>query len=142
MCSSAINNQQLYAHQAQQLEHVLEQLLSLSLKFGETLIVTNADHLWVTESTRQFAPRVATFLSRIPIISARVKYEGIFPNDVFAWKRETFREIIGVRIARSRPGALLNLVVLGDSPSEMEAAHSSTSGVVSAVKTVKFKESP
>lgn len=144
MCSSAINNQQLYAHQAQQLECVLEQLLSLSLRLGETLIVTNADQLWVTESARQFTPRVAAFLSRIPIISARVKYEGIYPNDVFAWKRETFREVIGARVARSRPGSLLNLVVLGDSPSEMEAAHSSTLGVglFSTVKTVKFKENP
>lgn len=142
MCSSAINANQLMPHQAQQLETLLEQALNLSMKLGETIIVTNADELWVIESTRRFCPRVMPLLSRMSVISARRKYEAQFPRDVFAWKRETFREVVAERRSRSLSG--LNLVVLGDSPAEMEAAQTSTVGlgVPVAIKTVKFKETP
>lgn len=141
MCSSAINANQLLLHQAHQLEAVLEQVLTLSMRLGETCIVTNADELWVLESTRRFAPRVLPLLSQIPVVSARRKYERSCPGDVFAWKRETFREVLAAR--RSSPLAL-NLVVLGDSPAEMEAAQTATLGMMvpMVIKTVKFKEAP
>ena len=56
------------------------------------LLSRNADDLWVFESTRRFAPNVQPIMSQIPILSARRKHEANFPGDVFAWKRETFRE--------------------------------------------------
>jgi len=144
MCSSAINANQLTLHQAQQLESLLEQVLTLSFRLGETCIVTNADELWVIESTRRFAPRVMPLLSQMRVISARRRWETTFPGDVFAWKRETFREVLAPRIAYPAPGASLNLVVLGDSPAEMEAAQTGLAGAQQpmAVKTVKFKETP
>merc|ERR1711972_542286 len=138
MCSSAINSNQLQVHPAQQLESMLEHVLTLSMKLGETCIVTNADELWVLESTRRFAPRVLPLLSQINVVSARRKYERTFPGDVFAWKRETFREVLA---GRKETSGGMNLVVLGDSPAEMEAAQSASLRLPhqSVIKTVKFK---
>lgn len=141
MCSTAINSGRLAAGSAPQLEVLLEESLMNSMALGETLIVTNADDLWVFESTRRFAPRVLSLLSQLPIISARRRQEANFPGDVFAWKRETFREILTNR--NTTHG--LNLVVLGDSPSEIEAAQTATYGLgihPLLIKTVKFKEAP
>jgi len=148
MCSSAINANQLLSHQAAQLEAVLEQVLSASMQLGETCIVTNADELWVLESTRRFCPRVLPLLSQINVISARRKYERSCPGDVFAWKRETFREVLASRKGAAQfaggVGSSLNLIVLGDSPAEMEAAQTSTIGAMYPliIKQVKFKEIP
>jgi len=148
MCSSAINANQLLPHQAAQLEGVLEEVLSTSMQLGETCIVTNADELWVLESTRRFCPRVLPLLSQISVISARRKYERSCPGDVFAWKRETFREVLASRKGAAQVvgsiGSSLNLVVLGDSPAEMEAAQTSTMGAMYPliIKQVKFKEIP
>mmetsp|Transcript_96643 Transcript_96643/g.171875 ORF Transcript_96643/g.171875 Transcript_96643/m.171875 type:complete len:391 (+) Transcript_96643:33-1205(+) len=143
MCSSAINANQFPPHQYSQLENIVEQVLVKSMTLGETHIVTNADELWVLESTRRFLPRVLPLLSQMPVMSARRKYEASCPGDVFAWKREAFREVIGARQASSVAGGT-NLIVLGDSLAEMEAARTSTVGLVApaAVKTVKFKETP
>jgi len=148
MCSSAINANQLLPHQAAQLEAVLEQVLTGSMRLGETIIVTNADELWVLESTRRFCPRVLPLLSQISVISARRRYEHGYPGDVFAWKRETFREVLAKRKGAPQvggsTGSSLNLIVLGDSPAEMEAAQTSTFGATYplTIKQVKFKEIP
>mmetsp|Transcript_1821 Transcript_1821/g.4569 ORF Transcript_1821/g.4569 Transcript_1821/m.4569 type:complete len:435 (-) Transcript_1821:171-1475(-) len=140
MCSTAINSGQVGQYQVPQLDTLLEQVLSLSLRLGETIIVTNADELWVSSSGRQYAPHAAPLVSGIRVVSARRKYEHLFPGDPFAWKREAFREVLASR----RNGLYgLNLVVLGDSPAEMEAAQSSTAGMANClVKTVKFKDLP
>mmetsp|Transcript_43172 Transcript_43172/g.101479 ORF Transcript_43172/g.101479 Transcript_43172/m.101479 type:complete len:436 (+) Transcript_43172:91-1398(+) len=140
MCSSAINSSQVSQHQASQLDLLLEQVLSASLRLGETIIVTNADELWVSTSARQFTPHTSPLLNQIRVVSARRKFEYSFPGDPFAWKREAFREVL----ANRRNGLYgLNLVVLGDSPAEMEAAQTSTMGMSNAlVKTVKFKDIP
>jgi hypothetical protein len=141
MCSTAINSGRLPGGTAPQLEVLIEEALRISMSVGETMIVTNADDLWVFESTRRFAPRVASLLSQIPIVSARRKFEASYPGDVFAWKRETFREILINR----NGGSGLNLVVLGDSPAEIEAASTAVYGLgihPLLIKTIKFKEGP
>jgi len=140
MCSTAINTGRVSGGSAQ-LEVLLEESLTTSMSLGETYVVTNADDLWVFESTRRFAPRVLSLLSQLPIMSARRKYESSYPGDVFAWKREAFKEILTSRNFSSG----LNLVVLGDSPAEIEAAQTSTYGLgihPLLVKTVKFRETP
>jgi len=144
MCSSAINANQLMQHQVEQLDNLIEQVVRLSMRLGDTCIVTNADEQWVVESTRRFCPRNMQLLSQIPVLSARRKWELQCPGDVFAWKRETFKEVLAAR-QNGHPGQALNLVVLGDSPSEMEAAQTSTGTVPfhpMTIKTVKFKEVP
>jgi len=128
----------------------LEQVLSISMWLGETYIVTNALELWVTESTRFFCPRVLPLLSQISVVSARRDYERDYPGDCFAWKREAFRDVLAKRRGAAQAGgsagssASLNMVVLGDSPAEMDAAQTSTFGATYpfTIKRVKFKEFP
>jgi hypothetical protein len=139
MCSTAINSGKPVSPQ---LEICIEEALTLSMQLGETMIVTNADDMWVFESGRRFCPRVRPLLHKMAVHSARRKYEAKFPGDVFAWKRECFREILS---QRGNNGQGLNLVALGDSPAEMEAAQTCTYGLPIhpvLVKTVKFKETP
>eukprot|EP00927_Polykrikos_kofoidii_P028406 TRINITY_DN24813_c0_g1_i2.p1 TRINITY_DN24813_c0_g1~~TRINITY_DN24813_c0_g1_i2.p1 ORF type:complete len:469 (+),score=89.49 TRINITY_DN24813_c0_g1_i2:164-1570(+) len=145
MASSAINASQFPPQQAQQLEAIVEQVLQQSLRLGDTYIVTNADEQWVAQSSIRFVPRVMQLLSQIPILSARKKWEPRCPGDVFAWKRETFKEIFHSRGLSQSGGMGMNLTVLGDSPSEMEAAQTATLPLQChplVVKTVKFKEAP
>lgn len=92
MCSSALNSGQFASQHFVQLESLVEQVLTTSLRLGETIIVTNADELWVSESTKRFLPRVLPMLSRLKVVSARKMFEQNHPGDVFAWKREAFRE--------------------------------------------------
>ncbi|CAJ1346346.1 unnamed protein product [Effrenium voratum] len=144
MCSSALNTGCFAAKQFPQLEVLVEQVLTASMRLGETVIVTNADEMWVQESAKRFLPRVMPLLSRIQVISARKRWEPRFPGDVFAWKREAFRELLSSwQHTAAAPGGL-HLIVLGDSAAEMEAAHTSSVGMIAptAVKTVKFKELP
>jgi len=141
MCSTAINTGRMPAGTMLQVEALLEEALLHSMSLGETCIVTNADDLWVYESTRRFAPRVLPLLSQLPIVSARRKHEANYPGDVYAWKRETFREIFSARSYMNG----LNLVVLGDSPAEIEAAQTATYGLgihPLLIKTVKYRETP
>lgn len=144
MCSSAINANLFMQHQIPLLEMQLHTALTTAMQLGETLIITNADELWVTESARQFAPSVLPLLSSIKIMSARRRYEQAWPADVFAWKRECFREVLLTKWSQQGSWSGLNLVVVGDSPSEMEAAQVARSYFPPSlvVKTVKFKESP
>lgn len=141
MFSSAINANHPLQHLAPVLDGLLQQVLSVSMQLGDTFIVTNADELWVHESTRRFVPGIIPILSRLGVISARRRWEARCPGDVFAWKRETFREMLFARAPRA---AGLNLVALGDSPAEMEAAQTSVVGLpqLVTIKTVKFKEAP
>jgi len=124
-----------------ELEELIVKCLTISMSLGETLIVTNADAGWLWDTARRFAPRCLSLLSQVPILSAKEKYQNRFPGDSFAWKHETFNEIFSAR--RLTHG--MNLIVLGDSDSEIQAAWTSTRRMPAdslRVKTVKFKEAP
>lgn len=142
MCSTAINANQVSQYQLPQFERLVEEILLLSSQLGESVVVTNADALWVEASTRQFAPRALPRLQQMPVLSARRKYEHVNPHDSFFWKRETFRDVLGSRRRTGSSGGL-NLTVIGDSSAEMEAARTSSQGISPLfVKTIKCKEGP
>jgi len=142
MCSNAINSGRVMRDGSiPELEGLIEKCLTISMSLGETFIVTNADEAWVWESARRFAPRCLGLMSQVRILSARNKFQNRFPGDGFAWKHETFSEIFSLR--RFTYG--MNLIVLGDSDCEIQAAWTSTrqmSVESLRVKTVKFKEEP
>lgn len=145
LCSSAINLQQWTSSQLLQLETAVDTILSASMGLGETLIVTNGNKTWVQESCRRFFPKLMPFLSRLRVMSARHEYETRWPGDPFAWKKAAFKEILSDRQERSCPsGVGVNLVVLGDSLAEIQAAQTATATIrgESVVKTLKFKEMP
>mmetsp|Transcript_81960 Transcript_81960/g.182872 ORF Transcript_81960/g.182872 Transcript_81960/m.182872 type:complete len:533 (+) Transcript_81960:161-1759(+) len=155
LCTSAINAEQCSPGQLRQLERAVECVLQAAMQLGETLIVTNGNASWVEDSTSRFLPGILPTLRCLEVISARAQYECDYPGDPFAWKRKAFREILQTRRAARRPEPQgseglaggspgTNLVVLGDSLAEMEAAEDATAvmSAPSVVKTIKFKERP
>ncbi|CAL1173760.1 unnamed protein product [Cladocopium goreaui] len=144
LCSSAINAQQWRQDQLEQLESMVESILETAMQLGETMIVTNGNSSWVQDSARRFLPNLSKILSRVKVMSARAVYEQSFPGDPFAWKRQAFKEILARRRQEGYHPDGVNLIVLGDSPAEIQAAKSATKVLNgrSVIKTVKFKEAP
>ena len=78
-------------------------------------------------------------LDKINIISARTKYEPHFPGEVTKWKLNAFLET-----QQTLDEAMItNIIALGDSMMEMDAAHHLALKFSKAlIKTVKFREFP
>jgi len=156
LCSSAINLQQWNATQLQQLETTIESILNTSMSLGETLIVTNGNKSWVQDSARRFLPNLMPLLNRLRVMSARAVYEQTWPGEPFAWKKAAFSQILSERWHKHTSGLGstpdygdgvirgVNLIVLGDSLAEIQAAQTATATIPgqSLVKTLKFKEMP
>ena len=101
--------------------------------------MTNAAEGWVELSAKRFLPKVNMELPGIEIISARTRYESLYPRNYQKWKVEAFME--------TRKGmdqdAITNLVALGDNVFEIEAAYILGATFKNAfIKTVKFRQSP
>merc|ERR1712050_800326 len=94
---------------------------------------------WVEYSAAKYMPDLLPVLQRVPIISARTKYEEMFPGEVSKWKVQAFLEV-----QRQLDSQIItNLISLGDSNFEMDAVHVMGKEFAQAlVKTIKFQESP
>ncbi len=58
-----------------------------------TYIITNAAEGWVQMSAKRFLPRVYAELKQdVTIISARTKFEKLYPHDYHAWNIRAFLE--------------------------------------------------
>jgi len=123
------------------IDKCVSKLLSKAVRFGRTCIITNASKNWVETSSETYLPLTFRFLQKngIAVISARSKYEKQFPNEPKRWKHEAFLEL-----KESLEGSVLtNLICIGDSTLELEAAQHVCSGLGQAIlKTIKFKEGP
>jgi len=114
-------------------------MLEVAVTYGRVYIITNAAEGWVEFSAKKFMPQVVPILSKITIISARAKYESKFPGDVPKWKLNAFLETQ----TELTNGNIKNIVALGDSMMEMDAAHHLAMRFQKAlIKTVKFREFP
>jgi len=75
----------------------------------------------------------------VTIISAREKYEKLYPKNFQKWKLEAFMDTKKDMDDK----AITNLIALGDNMFEIEAAYHLGSKYASAfIKTVKFRISP
>lgn len=161
LCSTAINTQQWSQVQLELLEPAVEAILTTAMSLGETLIVTNGISSWVQDSARRFLPGLVPLIDRLQVHSARAKYEQSYPGDPMSWKRQAFKDIFASRRKAGSPnrrgwdgspGSVssagqtdgVNMVVIGDSCAEIEAARATGRmlGKPTLVKTVKFKEGP
>lgn len=128
--------------QLEQLEQAVINIVKKALRFGAVVIITNAEAGWVELSGRRFLPRVVQFLEahHIKIVSARTSFESHYPDAPSSWKVAAFSQ----EVSEMFPGDdELNVLVLGDSMSERDAAHALGSRMPnSRVKTVKFVERP
>lgn len=101
------------------LDNVGESLIRKSKKLGKVYIVTNAAEGWVELSAKRFLPRVfAELKSDVTIISAREKYERLYPRNFQKWKVEAFLDTRKDLDSK----AITNIVALGDNVFEIEAA--------------------
>ena len=57
-------------------------MLEVSVEHGKTYIITNAAEGWVEFSAKKFMPAVLPILQKVSIISARAKFQKLFPTDV------------------------------------------------------------
>lgn len=128
--------------QLEQLEDAVIEIVKEALRFGNVVIITNAEAGWVELSGKRFLPRVVAFLMEhdIKIVSARTSFESHYPDMPSSWKVAAFSQEVSVMFPNEDE---LNVLVLGDSMSERDAAHAlSTRLPNSRVKTVKFVERP
>lgn len=114
-------------------------LLELAKTLGHVFIITNAMEGWVEYSAGQWVPGLIPLLRRLPVISARTRFETKYPTDIGKWKVAAFFEV-----KRLLPCDLVtNLLSVGDSQFEMDAVHAIGKEFEEAiVKTVKFRENP
>lgn len=70
-----------------ELDDVAFDLISKSKKYGKVYIVTNAAEGWVQLSAHRFLPKVFQEIQTdITIISARARYEKLYPRNYQKWK--------------------------------------------------------
>lgn len=121
------------------LEQCTYNILSYAIEKAEVFIVTNASPGWVEYSCIKFMPSVSSLLGQLKIISARGLFSQEHPNDSRMWKIQTFLEL-----RKCYDDAMpANLICLGDSPHEMEAALKLASKFDNSyLKTVKFQQNP
>lgn len=114
-------------------------LLEMAISSGQTYIITNAMTGWVEYSAAKWVPSLLPILRKVSVISARDKFEAAFPDNVGQWKIQAFLEV--QRQLEWTP--ITNLVALGDSHFEMEAARIMGGEFHEGlVKTVKFRPEP
>eukprot|EP01047_Picozoa_sp_COSAG01_P029605 COSAG01_NODE_2034_length_8582_cov_36.288459_6_plen_599_part_00 len=142
----------------------VKRFLVKATQVGRVVIVTNACKGWVQDSGQRFMPSVIAMLKamRIPVFSAQSAFGARYPTDPCEWKKHAFSREIDAhcrRHARSYGAAAadtaattaaplqgwsgLNVISVGDSDYEREAAHwVGRRQCVAAVKTVKFVFTP
>ena len=121
------------------LETLVKKLLTKTTEKGDTYIITNSEPGWVEYSCKRFFPDVFSLLSKIKIISARGLYEKKYPNSFKTWKNMAFNDII----KNYELDLPTNIMCMGDSTYEMEAAHGLANKFTDGyIKAIKFKELP
>eukprot|EP00747_Dinoflagellata_sp_TGD_P166496 gnl/TRDRNA2_/TRDRNA2_189366_c0_seq1.p1 gnl/TRDRNA2_/TRDRNA2_189366_c0~~gnl/TRDRNA2_/TRDRNA2_189366_c0_seq1.p1 ORF type:complete len:435 (-),score=54.64 gnl/TRDRNA2_/TRDRNA2_189366_c0_seq1:2-1306(-) len=118
---------------------VTKKLLTQAQSLGNTFIITNSMRGWVEYSAAKYCPSLLPVLQGVRVISARAHWEAYFPGEVEQWKLQAFLDVQ----RQFDHDAITNLVSLGDSMFEIDAAHIMGQEFGHAtVKTIKFRESP
>jgi len=147
----------------------LEAILKLAMGFGRVVIVTNSSEPWVSISVRTFMPFLEPLFKDIKVIYARALYENapgtesassIFGGafgaykarlamqaDALApqrWKEQAFKHEIGGFYSRYENQSWKNVVCIGDSIYERDAAKHVVFGSARhcRLKTAKLMENP
>lgn len=134
--SSSRDSCQMTKH-LQRLENVVLEILEEVEKLGQLCIVTNASIEWLFESARRWLPSVAHRLPYIQVVSARDKFEKMYPSQPIMWKCEAFMQL------KENSKQIANLIAIGDSEAEMQAIVKLAQLYDTAfTKTIKFQEHP
>jgi len=116
-----------------------QKLLEMSLRLGHTFIITNAVPMWAQYSCAKHVPQLLPMLEKVRIISARGRHEAKYPRETYQWKIQAFLEV-----QRQLDSEIItNVVSIGDSNCEMDAAHVMAQQFdVALIKLIKFRENP
>jgi hypothetical protein len=127
------------SYKIRKLESSVVKLLKLAISKGQTFIITNAAPGWVEYSAKKYYPCLMKILPHVTILSARAEYGKIYPGNSRQWKILAFLQIL----EEINTNLVTNLICIGDSIIEMEAAHILASHFKQAyIKTLKFKSIP
>ena len=127
-----------------ELSNIIKLIITIAIEFGEVVIITNALPSWVDASCN-LMPSLRPFLKKINIISARVDWEKVNPLPE-KWKEFAF--LNKVTNAIDIDGTIINLICIGDSIHEHNAARLSadkinnTSNNIVYVKSIIFLDTP
>ena len=115
---------QLNEHLSNQIKEVDTKASNLLLAAAElslVYIITNAVEGWIEHCLKNFMPSTKKVIKRfgIKVISARSRYDEIFPWESQQWKRKTFIDILE---PINKSLVTLNLICIGDSKAEINAA--------------------
>lgn len=121
------------------IEKASSRLLEKACEMGNTFIITNGTKGWVEFSAARYVPGLLAQLKKVTIISARERYQELYPNDVGQWKIHAFLDLQ----RKLNLPIVTNLNSLGDAKYEMKAARIMGAKFKEAfVKTFKFQENP
>mmetsp|Transcript_11515 Transcript_11515/g.21784 ORF Transcript_11515/g.21784 Transcript_11515/m.21784 type:complete len:241 (+) Transcript_11515:74-796(+) len=132
----------------EQKEHLSEltrlatQTLTMAMRLGTVLLVTNAEHGWVELSCQRFLPDLLPVLATVRTLSARTQYESPHVPSPFEWKLKAFQSEIE-RVFETLHTRRKNILSFGDSGHEREALISATVGMHDTrTKSLKFIDRP
>lgn len=126
------------------IENEAIKLVQACLQNALVVVITNAKKGWVEFSSSFFMPKLHALMMKgyLRVLSARVDYEEMYPFDTYKWKEMAFQKLWREQNFLDR-AAILNLIAIGDSDYEMEAAKLFASQSDRClVKLVKMRENP
>jgi hypothetical protein len=122
------------------LDTAIYTLLSIVMKNGKVMIVTNATESWINDSKIVY-PKTSLLLNKIKVISARNLYKNK-TNIMMNWKKMAFTDIIKKEYNKLHT---INIISIGDALYEQHAlAHlnNTYSTKTRYLKTIKFIDNP
>lgn len=141
LCSYATCLTSEMARELKRVDERASMLIKYALEYSPVVIITNSEEGWVQESARLYLPCVYLLLERVTIISARSRYESVYPRACEKWKELTFDEELSQLIPQNCEH--FSVLSIGDSLHEREAAFAfgkSNDNVI--VKSIKMIECP
>lgn len=103
----------------QELSKQVTQTIETASRLSETVIITNAEAGWVSESSERFLPDVHRQIrDSVPVYSARSKFECVLGFNPSEWKKVEFLDQVNERTYSSP----LHVISIGDADFERDAA--------------------
>mmetsp|Transcript_45811 Transcript_45811/g.109083 ORF Transcript_45811/g.109083 Transcript_45811/m.109083 type:complete len:443 (+) Transcript_45811:168-1496(+) len=118
--------------------------LETATRYGEVIVITNAEAGWVEVSSEKFMPALNALLKGVRVVSARSTYEPQGVTSASEWKFRAFLDEIRRFFEAGVTGQCkANVISIGDSPHEREALIRATDCLPnSCIKALKFARHP
>lgn len=115
------------------------------LELGKVYIITNSEEGWVKLSAAKFIPEIVPSLEKCRVLSARSRYEAIYPAQPIEWKFAAMQAAyIDETYGAGHDAAPEQIISFGDSQTERQAALRLRTMLTdeNRLKVIKFKERP